>query len=248
MLVGGLDPAQVRAAIDERDERLVRLEREAKALAQRVIDTERRIQAMQGTKGGEGLGAHEAAGAGDDSSGPIEAIARRIEDVHAQARRQATRIRMAALEDAVQITDRIGELTKLREELSGRVSDLAGMAGIRLGAGEGEEATFSPAAANGAPPDGVYSGAVHVELGPLRDFNQLSLFQDAAAGIGAASEIRVTRVSKGRATVSMNLDSPVELLRELEERAPFEFRVRDTRGDGVVLDIDDADSDDRRAA
>jgi len=250
MLVGGLDPAQVRAAIDERDERLVRLEREAKALAQRVIDTERRIQAMQGTKGGEGLGAQEVAGAGDDSSGPIESIARRIEEVHAQARRQATRIRMAALEDAVQITDRIGELTKLREELSGRVSDLAGMAGIRLGAGEGEEATFgrAPAAANGAPPDGVYTGAVHVELGPLRDFNQLSLFQDAAAGIGAASEIRVTRVSKGRATVSMNLDSPVELLRELEERAPFEFRVRDTRGDGVVLDIDDADSDDRRAA
>ena len=29
----------------------------------------------------------------------------------------------------------------------------------------------------------------------------------------------------------MNLDSPVELLRELEERAPFEFKVRDTRSD-----------------
>jgi hypothetical protein len=249
MLVGGFDPAQVRAAIDERDERLVRLEREAKALAQRVIDAERRIQAMQGRKGGADDVAGQP-GAEDDSSGPIGAVARRIEEVHAQARRQATRIRMAALEDAVQITDRISELTKLREELSGRVSELAGMAGIKLGAGEGDEATFgrATAASNGAPPDGVYTGSVHVELGPLRDFNQLSLFQDAAAGIDAASEIRVTRVSRGRATVSMNLDSPVELLRELEERAPFEFKVRDTRGDGVVLDIDDADSDDRRAA
>ncbi|MGH2924235.1 MAG: hypothetical protein ACRDKH_09450 [Solirubrobacterales bacterium] len=251
MLVGGFEPAQVRAAIDERDERLVRLEREAKALAQRVIDAERRIQAAQGAKGGGAVGGGEAAPAsGDDATGPIESIARRVEDVHAQARRQATRIRMAALEDAVQITDRIGELMKLREELSGRVRELAGMAGIKLGAGEDGEATFgrAPAAANGAPPDGVYSGAVRVELGPLRDFAQLSLFQDAAAGIDAASEIKVTRVSQGRATVSMNLDSPVELLRELEERAPFEFKVRDTRGDGVVLDIDDADGDDRRAA
>ena len=251
MLVGGFDPAQVRAAIDDRDERLVRLEREAKALAQRVIDAERRIQAMQGRRAAaDDPGARAASAAADESNGPIESIARRIEDVHAQARRQATRIRMAALEDAVQITDRIGELTKLREELSGRVSELAGMAGIRLGAGEGEEATFgrAPAASNGAPPDGVYRGAIQVELGPLRDFNQLTLFQDAAAGIGAASEIKVTRVSQGRATVSMNLDSPVELLRELEERAPFEFKVRDTRGDGIVLDIDDAEGDDRRAA
>ena len=251
MLVGGFDPAQVRAAIDERDERLVRLEREAKALAQRVIDAERRIQAAQGRKGAADEPGQAGSAADDESNGPIESIARRIEEIHAQARRQATRIRMAALEDAVQITDRIGELTKLREELSGRVSELAGMAGIKLGAGEESGATFgrAPAAAtNGAPPNGVYRGPVYVELGPLRDFAQVSLFQDAAAGIGAASEIRVTRVSKGRATVSMNLDSPVELLRELEERAPFEFKVRDTRGDGVVLDIDDADTDDRRAA
>ena len=39
VLVGGYDPAQVRAAIDERDERLERLEREAQQLAERVIET-----------------------------------------------------------------------------------------------------------------------------------------------------------------------------------------------------------------
>jgi hypothetical protein len=238
MLVGGYDPAQVRAAIDERDERIVRLEREARALAQRVIDSERRLATRRGSDESEG-----------DPAGPIGAIGRRIEEIHAQARRQATRIRMAALEDAVQISDRIAELTKLRDELSGRVSDLAGMAGIKLGAGEGE-ATFgvAPAGSNGGPPDGVYSGPVHVELGPLRDFAQLSLFQDAAAGIDAASEIKVTRMAKGRATVSMNLGSPVELLRELEERAPFEFKVRDTRGDGVVIDIDEDGGENRHAA
>jgi len=238
MLVGGYDPAQVRAAIDERDERLVLLEREAQSLARRVIETERRLQSM--------LGAGEGGALGEGAMWPISAIGRRIEEIHSQARRQATRIRMAALEDAVQISDRVGELAKLRDELGGRVSDLAGMVGIELGGSD--HATFGRAPA-AAPPDGMYRGAVEVELGPLRDFKQLSLFQDAAAGIGAASEIKVTRVSKGRATVSMNLDSPVELLRELEERAPFEFKVRDTRGNGVVLDIDEGDdSADRRAA
>ena len=42
--MGGYDPAQVRAAIDERDERLVQLEREAQQLARRVIETEKRLQ------------------------------------------------------------------------------------------------------------------------------------------------------------------------------------------------------------
>ena len=46
-------------------------------------------------------------------------------------------------------------------------------------------------------------------------------------------------VSDKRATFSMNLDNPVELLRELEERAPFEFRVRDTRSNQLILDVDD---------
>ena len=36
----------------------------------------------------------------------------------------------------------------------------------------------------------------------------------------------------------MKLDEPVELLRELEERAPFEFKVRDHRFDRLVLDVD----------
>ncbi len=233
MLVGGFDPAQVRAAIDERDERVRQLEREAKHLAERVIDAERRLRAA-------GMGGADAA------PGPIGAFSRRLEEIHEQARRQATRIRMSALEDAVQISERISELSKLRDELGAKVSELAGLAGIKLGGGDERPAVGTEPA--GAAIDGVYSGAVDVEFGPLRDFAQLSLFQDAAAGIEGASGIKVTRVSGGRATVSMNLSDPVELLRELEERAPFEFKVRDTRGDGIVLDLDDADGEGRQAA
>ena len=39
------------------------------------------------------------------------------------------------------------------------------------------------------------------------------------------------------ASLAMRFKQPVELLSELEERAPFEFRVRDTRSDRVVLDV-----------
>jgi hypothetical protein len=151
---------------------------------------------------------------------------------------------MMALEDAVQISDRVGELIKLRDELTARVTELAGMAGIKLG---GEDRPAVGTEPSRTALDGVYAGPVEVEVGPLDDFAQLSGFEDAAAGIDAASEIKVTRFADRRATLSMNLDGPVELLRELEERAPFEFKVRDTRNDGVVLDVDEGDET-RRAA
>ena len=88
-------------------------------------------------------------------------------------------------------------------------------------------------------PKDVFDGLVEVEVGPLNDFSQLVGFEDAAAGIGATSEVSVRRFTQGRATLSMRFKHPVELLRELEERAPFEFHVRDTRADRIVLDVDD---------
>jgi hypothetical protein len=175
----------------------------------------------------------------------IGLLGRRIEDVYGQARRQATRIRMNALEDAVQISERVSELSRVRDELGARVAELAGLAGIRVSTGEQRRpAGTKPAQASA---DGVYAGPVEVEVGPLSDFAQLSGFEDAAAGIDGASEITVRRFAEGRATFSMRLGEPVELLRELEERAPFEFKVRDTRNDGLILDVDD-DAEPRRAA
>jgi hypothetical protein len=241
----------VRAAIDARDERLARLEREAQMLARRVIDTEKRMQEMVGERppsGQEGERAsfgREPAAAGG-GTGPLGLVGKHLEEIYEQARKQATKIRMGALEDAVQISDRIRELTNLRDELTARVGELAGAAGIKLGGSEERPAVGMQPSRTAI--DGVYSGPVQVELGPLRDFKQLSLFQDAAAEIDAASEIRVKRVSRGRATFEMNLDSPVELLRELEERAPFDFVVRDTRADNIVLDLDEGDDSKRQAA
>ena len=85
----------------------------------------------------------------------------------------------------------------------------------------------------------VFVGSVELEVGPLSDFAQLVGFEDAAGAIDATREISVKRFTAGRATLEMKLGEPVELLRELEERAPFEFKVRDLRSDRLVLDVDD---------
>jgi hypothetical protein len=222
----GYDPEEVDAAIDARDARLARLEREAQRLAERVVERERKLQ--------EALKKPVAA-----------AVSKGIEEIYGQARRQATRIRMRALDDAVQMADRVTELTSLRDELGARVAELAEVARARLGM-EAEEPRLGTEPAGAAAGD-TYTGQVEVEVGPLSDFAQLTGFEDAAAGIRGASEIHVKRFSRGRATVSMNLADPVELLRELEERAPFDFVVRDTRRNGLVLDVDDDSQQDRAA-
>jgi hypothetical protein len=227
----GYDPNEVDAAIQARDARLARLEREAQRLAERVVEREKRLQ--------EALGR-----LGEGSPRAIGLLGRRIEEVYAQARRQATRIRMNALEDAVQISERVSELARLRDDLGARVAELAGFAGTRVS----ESAQRQRAGTEPALAGGIYAGPVEVEVGPLSDFSQLSGFEDAAAKIGGASEIKVRRFAEGRATFSMRLGEPVELLRELEERAPFEFKVRDTRNDGVILDVDDDAPEPRRAA
>jgi DivIVA protein len=233
----GYDPDEVDSAIATRDARLVRLEREAQRLAERVVEKERRLQdALR----------RPMAAAADTNRVALSRALSSIEEIYGQARRQATRIRMKALDDAVQMADRVTELTKLRDELGARVSELAEVARARLGIEE-DRPPIGTGPARGSA-DRLYAGEVEVEVGPLNDFAQLTGFEDAAARIDGASEIRVTRFSGGRATVSMNLEGPVELLRELEERAPFDFVVRDTRRDGVVLDVDEDGREQDRAA
>jgi hypothetical protein len=231
----GYDPEEVDAAIDARDARLARLEREAQRLAERVVERERKLQ--------EALRKPMAAAADTNRVALSRALAS-VEEIYGQARRQATRMRMKALEDAVLTAERVKELTRLRDELGARVAELAEVARARLGI-EAEEGRAQLERGSG---NGVYAGLVEVEVGPLTDFAQLTLFEDAAAGIRGASGIHVKRFSRGRATVSMNLADPVELLRELEERAPFDFVVRDMRSDGLILDVDDGQDRQDRAA
>src|SRR5262249_37842922 len=199
-------------------------------LAERVVEREKRLQE-----------ARNRVGVGGDPMRALGALSRGLEEIYEQARRQATRIRMKALDDAVQMADRVMELSRLRDDLRARVAELGELAGIKLGVGEERPAVGTEPARAAA--EGVYTGQIELEVGPLNDFAQLTQFEDAAAGVGGASEITVRRFSGGRATFSMNLADPVELLRELEERAPFDFVVRDQRSNQLILDIDDDGSE-----
>jgi ABC-type transporter Mla subunit MlaD len=213
--------------------RVAELEEVATMLSERVVERERELREVKAELA-------QAYGESDHAVQALAAVADELAAVRGQARGQATRIRLRALRDAAEVADRIAELAKRPAEARERLLDALGDAIARLG-GDGDEQA-RPAGSNGHRPDAdadtIFQGLIEVEVGPLSDFSQLVGFEDAANGIGATSEISVKRFTRGRATLEMNLREPVELLRELEERAPFEFQVRDTREDRVILDLD----------
>jgi len=203
------------SGLREADARAAGAEAELSSLSAMVIEREREIRGL-----GERL--REAEERHQRGIASLESVTAKLEEIQAQARGQATRIRMKALREAVEVGRRARDLSD-----------------AQAGAATGEGAP-----ANGAGPVeraalDLFEGIVSVEIGPLDDFSQLVGFEDAAGQIGATSEISVERFSEGRATLSMRLDEPVELLRELEERSPLEFRVRRTADDNLILDVDD---------
>lgn len=236
----GYRRAEVDAALAARDARVWALERDADealsrwreageaaaeaeeelaSLSAMVIEREREIRGLQ-----ERL--LEANERHDRSIASLEAVSSKLEEIQSQARGQATRIRMKALREAVEVGRRAQELS---EAEAGPGEAAAGVAEV-----------VERAAQN------LFDGLVKVEIGPLADFSQLVGFEDAAGQIDAAGEISVERFSEGRATLSMRLNEPVELLRELEERSPLEFKVRRSADDNLILDVDD-DAENRAA-
>jgi chromosome segregation ATPase len=199
-----------RATIDE-------LESETTTLSGMVLEREREIRVLDQRL-------REANECHDRSIASLDSITARLEELEAQARGQATRIRMKALREAVEVSKKVKALT------------------------DAEEADASAATQEPEPADeGLYAGRVKLEIGPLGDFSQLVGFEDAVGQIGA-SEISVERFSEGRATLSMNLDQPVDLLRELEELSNLEFKVRRTAADNLILDVDEDQGPEQRAA
>ncbi len=198
------------------------LERELSALSGMVIEREREIRGLT-----ERL--RESNERHDRSIASLDAVSGRLEEIQSQARGQATRIRMKALREAVEVGRKVQELNEAEAQAQPR-ADAAG-------------------ADDGGRVDDLgrtFEGMVKLEIGPLGDFSQLVGFEDAVGQIGA-SDISVERFSEGRATLSVRLDQPVELLRELEELSSLDFRVRHTAPDNLILDVDE-DSGEQRAA
>ncbi len=212
-------------------------ERELADLSGMVIEREREIRSL-----GERL--CEANERHDRDIASLQSVAARLEEVHAQARGQATRIRMKALREAVELSRRAEELAAAQNGAAANGAATNGA--VRNGTGTNDAVAGQ---ADSAVPDlgSLFEGLVKVEIGPLGDFSQLVGFEDAIGRLGA-SEISVERFSEGRATLSMRLDEPVDLLRELEERSPLEFRVRRTAADNLILDVDEDPGPEQQAA
>lgn len=200
-------------------EALAAIEAETNTLAGMVVERERELRLLEARL-------RDAQAVHERSVFTLDAVSARLEEINAQARGQATRIRMKALREAVEVSRRVQALTETREN-------------------------GGSAAPNGAAApidfDGLYEGRVKLEVGPLGDFSQLVGFEDAIGELGG-SEISVERFSEGRATLSMHLEEPVDLLRELEEHSALEFQVRHTAPDNLVLDLDDDPDPEQRAA
>ena len=240
----GYNRAQVEAAASAQDARIGALdtdlgvqraaaeeyEAETAALSGMVIEREREIRALS-------LRLREANETHDRSIASLEAVTARLEELQEQARGQATRIRMKALREAVEVSARVQALTEIQQN------------GADPAAAEvtSAESPASPEPAGITDFDGLFEGQVKLEIGPLGDFAQLVGFEDAVGQLGA-SEISVERFSEGRATLRMHLEEPVDLLRELEELSQLDFRVRHTAPDNLILDLDEDQGPEQRAA
>ena len=226
-----------RAELERGERRIRELDQVSARLAERVVAREVELREIRA----ELAHARERS---DESLQALTALADELETVRRQARGQATRIRLRALREAAELTERIGELGRHPGEVREGLIESLQEAIERVGADSEQEEipdlVGMIAAANGhveREPGELFEGLVEVDVGPLSDFSQLVGFEDAAGGIGAMSEISVKRFKQGRATLAMRFKQPVELLRELEDRAPFVFKVRDRRSDRLVLDV-----------
>jgi hypothetical protein len=222
-------------------------EADLSSLSGMVIERERTIRDLTGRL-------EEANAVHDRSIASLDAVSGRLEELQAQARGQATRIRMKALREAVEVSKRVQELNEAEE---GDGADDVASPDIAAEAAAVERAAADAAprpSANGssngngnghAPVDpdtswepGLYEGNLRLEIGPLGDFSQLVGFEETVGKIGA-TDISVERFSEGRATFSMRLDQPVDLLRELEALSNIDFKVRHTAPDNLILDVDE---------
>jgi hypothetical protein len=220
----------MRSSLAEQAEELATHADETVALSGMVIEREREIRSLT-----ERL--REANECHDRSIASLDAVTVRLEEMQAQARGQATRIRMKALREAVEVSRRMQAVTDVQESELTEMPALEETAAEVNGNGNG----------NGAVPNDLREGQVKLEIGPLGDFSQLVGFEDAVGRAGA-SEISIERFSEGRATLSIRHEQPTELLRELEALSNLDFKVRHAAPDNLILDIDEDSDSERHAA
>jgi hypothetical protein len=217
-------------------------EADLSSLSAMVVERERTIRDLM-----ERL--EEANAVHDRNIASLDSVSARLEELQAQARGQATRIRMKALREAVEVGKRVQELNdaetgEAEEPDAAPAAPEPVITAHSVGNGNGNGNAVIDPDTSWEP--GLFEGKLRLEIGPLGDFSQLVGFEETVGRIGA-TDISVERFSEGRATFSMNLDEPVDLLRELEALSTIDFKVRHTAPDNLILDVDE-DGPERHAA
>jgi hypothetical protein len=221
-------------------------EADLSSLSAMVIERERTIRDLT-----ERL--EEANAIHDRSIASLDAVSSRLEDLQAQARGQATRIRMKALREAVEVSKRVQELNEAESGEAEHAEPAEPEVIVPEPIASEPVITAHRNGSGHAPIDpdtswepGLFEGNLRLEIGPLGDFSQLVGFEETVGKIGA-TDISVERFSEGRATFSLRLDQPVDLLAELEALSAIDFKVRHTAPDNLILDVDE-DGPERHAA
>lgn len=259
--VHGYDPDEVDAALTARDQRIAELEREAGKLSAMMVEQERRLQSALAAE------QERSRAATGGSLGPVTrrieeagALAREgAARIRTRALGDAVRFADRLLELTQlqeELGDRFGDLAEragVKLETTGEdpYRDPAG--DQKPGAGKARRpdqksggdqksdwTAFAARSTHGATPppaDGHYSGAVEIEVGPLRDFAQLTALEDAVGAIEGISEVSVLTFSGERAQLALTLTQPVHLIEALRLRVPAQLVVRALGGDWMELDI-----------
>jgi len=207
-------------AVAERDGRLREVDAELHCLSGMVLERERESALLRDQL-------HEAEERHERSLEKLELIIHRIEEMQAAARGHATRIRMKALREALEVSERAQSLTQRM--------DFAGHG--ELAPGPLPETELPEAELPEAEQIPLQEGRVEVEVGPLSDFSQLLVFQEAAEGLPEVDGVRLERFSDGCATLIVSLREPTDLAAALQEAAPLPLQQRDATTATLAFDV-----------
>ena len=193
------------------------------SLSGMVIEREREIRGLT-----ERL--REANERHDRSIASLDAVSGRLEEIQAQARGQATRIRMKALREAVEVEP--------------------ARAGAERGRGRPPQPS-RPAPTDGNAPTSRLQrhlrGPGQARDRPARRFLPAGRLRGRGRPGSAPPRSRSNASPRAARPSRCSLDQPVELLRELEELSSLDFKVRHTAPDNLILDVDE-DPGEQRAA
>jgi len=216
--------AEWEKAVAERDGRLREVDSELLCLSGMVLERERESALLRDQL-------REAEDRHERSLEKLELIIQRVEEMQAAARGQATRIRMKALREAIEVSERAGSLTQ-RMDFAGH-GDLAG-APESNGDAPQPEAEIAAQEADEIP---LQEGHVEVEVGPLSDFSQLLMFQEAAECLPEVDGVRLERFSDGCATLIVSLREATDLAAALQEAAPLALQQREATTVRLAFDV-----------